>query len=252
MIQPPQFKRITFTRPGVVEYASMDEPLIISKPTEVIVRNLYSLVSAGTELACLSGAEWWFPLPNIPGYAAVGEVVARGTAVTKVVLGDVVLTHGPHAGYFKIDTTDRYTGTCIKLPAGLAPELAALARMASIAMTSLRVAHIELGDQVLVAGLGLVGNLAAQLAGLQGGTVIGIDLNEKRRALAQACGLAHTVDPARPDWKDVVRDITGRGASPPSSTPPAFPKSSRKPARWWPLVAKPCCWAPHGLPIKPT
>jgi threonine dehydrogenase-like Zn-dependent dehydrogenase len=210
MTPPTQIRRIAFTRPGEVECASVDVPLTISKPTEVIIKNLYSLVSVGTELACLSGGEWWFSLPNTPGYAAVGKVVAQGSAVTKVVPGDVVLTHGPHAGFFKIDTTDRYTGTCIRLPAGLAPELAPLTRMASIAITSLRVASIELGDYVLVAGLGLVGNLAAQLAALQGGNVIGIDVSGKRRALAQACGIAHTVDSSRPDWKAAVRAITGK------------------------------------------
>jgi threonine dehydrogenase-like Zn-dependent dehydrogenase len=88
-------------------------------------------------------------------------------------------------------------------------DLAPLTRMASIAITSLRVANIEVGDNVLVTGLGLVGNFAAQLAALQGARVIGVDLSAKRRACAQACGLAHAVDAALPDWKSAVRQIAG-------------------------------------------
>jgi 2-desacetyl-2-hydroxyethyl bacteriochlorophyllide A dehydrogenase len=204
-----QIQRIAFVQAGQVRFETVESELTIEKPTELIVKNHYSLVSAGTELACLSGTEWWFPLPNTPGYAAVGEVVALGSAVTKFARGDRVFTHGPHAGYFKIDTTDRYTGTCLGLPPGLPMELAPLTRMASIAITSIRVADIEVGDNVLVTGLGLVGNLAAQFAALQGARVIGVDLSEKRRACAQVCGLAHAVDAARPDWKTVVRQLAG-------------------------------------------
>src|SRR5258708_1892373 len=205
-----EIKKITFAQPNRVQFDSVEEELTIVRPTEVVVKNHYSLVSAGTELACLSGAERWFPLPNTPGYAAVGEIVAHGSSITKVARGDMVLSHGPHAEYFKIDTTDRYTGTCIKLPPGLLPELAPLTRMASIAITSIRVSNVEIGDNVLVTGLGLVGNLAAQLVALQGGNVIGVDLSEKRIVCAQACGIAHTVNAKHSDWKAIVRQIAGR------------------------------------------
>ena len=56
-------------------------------------------------------------------------------------------------------------------------------------MTSLRISNIELGDYVGVLGLGTVGNLAGQLAGLQGGRVIGLDLNEGRIQRALDCGI---------------------------------------------------------------
>jgi len=209
MSPPLAFRQIVFSAPGAVSCAKTETLLNVAQPSEVIVRNRHSIISAGTELACLGGNEWWFKMPGTPGYAAVGEVVACGAAVTKVRPGDVVLTHGPHAEYFKIDTRDRYTGTCIKVPPGLDPRLAPVARLASISFAAIRVGHIELGDTVLVTGLGLIGNLAAQLAGCQGGTVIGIDLCARRRTVAEACGIAHTVDASTPDWKRTVREIAG-------------------------------------------
>jgi len=207
-------KKIVFTGPGAVEVQTVDASFAPVGPTEIVVKTSYSLVSAGTELACLAGIESWFPLPGTPGYIAVGEVREAGAAVARVRPGDVVLTQGPHAGWFKVDTTVPDRGLCLKLAAGLAPELAPLARIGSIAITALRVSRIELGDNVLVTGLGQVGNLAAQLATLQGARVIGVDLRARRRTGAADCGIASTVDAAAPDWKDQVRRLAGsRGIS---------------------------------------
>lgn len=210
MTAPRTTRRIRFTAPGVVECGLTSEPLAAPSPHEVVVRNRHSLVSTGTELACLGGAEPWFPLPNTPGYSAVGEVLAVGSAVAGISAGDVVLTHGPHAEVFRINTTDRYTGLCLRLPDGIPPHLAPLVRMASISLAAIRVSRIELGDNVMVAGLGLVGNLAAQLASLQGGRVIGLDVSEKRRVLAQSCGITSVVDSGRAGWKEAVRAVAGR------------------------------------------
>jgi 2-desacetyl-2-hydroxyethyl bacteriochlorophyllide A dehydrogenase len=204
-----KFRKITFSAPGKVDLESVDTALKIESPSEVIVKNRFSLVSAGTELACLSGTEPWFQLPRTPGYAAVGEVVERGEAVTRLAPGDLVFTHGPHAEYFKVDTTDRFTGICLRLPEKVRPDLALFARMASIAFTSIRVSRIEVGDYVLVIGLGLVGNLAAQLAALQGGKVIAVDLSPNRRSCANACGIAPTIDSGDPNWTEEVRRIAG-------------------------------------------
>ena len=203
------FRKITFSAPGKVTLESVDQVLKIESPSDVIVKNHFSLVSAGTELACLSGTEPWFQLPRTPGYAAVGEVVEKGEAVTRIAPGDLVFTHGPHAEYFRINTTDRFTGTCLRLPENIRPDLALFTRMASIAFASIRVSQIEVGDHVLVIGLGLVGNLAAQLAALQGAKVIGVDLSSKRRSCANACGVATTIDSSDPNWKEDVRRIAG-------------------------------------------
>lgn len=205
----PSSRRIEFTAPGEVRCVSASAALELVQPTEIIIRNRHSLISAGTELACLSGTEWWFQLPGTPGYAAVGDVLACGASVKKVAPGDMVLTHGPHAEYYKIDTTDRYTGTCLKLPAGLDPRNAPMARLASISFAAIRMATIELGDNVLVAGLGLIGNLAAQLASAQGAVVIAVDLSAKRRAIAARCGIAHTIDSGDPGWKATAQHLAG-------------------------------------------
>jgi threonine dehydrogenase-like Zn-dependent dehydrogenase len=105
-----------------------------------------------------------------------------------------VYSYGPHSQYFKINTTDRWHGLCVKLPEGIDPVLASFAHMAGIAATAIRTSSIELGDDVLVTGMGAIGNLAAQLARLQGANVIGADINEKRIWVANQCGIEQTIN----------------------------------------------------------
>src|SRR5579859_6582091 len=185
-------KRVVFTNPGQLEIQQSDFELTAQNPHEVVIKTHFSLISAGTELACLSGSESWFKFPSTPGYTSVGEVVAVGQAVTQVAVGDLVYTWGGHSAYNRIDL-DKPASLCLKVPEGISEELVPFTRMATIAMTSIRISAIELGDFVAVVGLGLVGNLTVQLAELQGASVIGIDLSERRLARASECGAFSTL-----------------------------------------------------------
>ena len=71
------------------------------------------------------------------------------------------------------------------------------------------VSSIEAGDFVAVAGLGPVGNLAAQLAQIQGGRVIGVDMRAGRIGVARKCGIEQTIDASREDAAEHIRELTG-------------------------------------------
>ncbi len=201
-------RKIVFTKPGKVELISENFNEKINNPDEVICKNQYSLVSPGTELACLSGIESWFKLPGTPGYIAVGEVLKKGENIAHVNIGDKVYTYGQHAEYYKINTKAFDTGMCIRVPESLLLNLVPFTRIGTIAMASLRVSNIQLGDYVAVTGLGLVGNLAAQLAQLQGGKVIGIDINSSRINIAEKCGIKNIVNSSNPGWKEDIKKLT--------------------------------------------
>ena len=204
---------VLFTAPDRIEVSQLDDDFERLRAHDVLVRTDYSLISAATELACLSGTQVWFPFPATPGYAAVGEVVDVGSEITAVAPGDKVHYWGGHKQFTVIDTA-RPQQICLKLPKGLPLPLAPFTRMAIIAMTALRVSNIELGDYVGVVGLGTVGNLAAQLARLQGGRVIGLDLNSGRLELARDCGIPHALPINPPTVKDDVGAITeGQGVT---------------------------------------
>ena len=199
---------VMFTGPEQVEVWQLEEDIGPLGAHDIFVRTLYSLVSAATELACLAGGQAWFPFPATPGYAAVGEVVDVGASVTAVSPGDKVFYWGGHKQYNVIDSSHPRQ-ICLKAPDGIPLPLAPFTRMITVAMTALRISTIELGDFVGVVGLGSVGNFAAQLAGLQGGRVIGLDLSAGRVKLAQSCGVPNALVIDRATIAARVDELTG-------------------------------------------
>jgi 2-desacetyl-2-hydroxyethyl bacteriochlorophyllide A dehydrogenase len=175
---------------------------------EIVVRTQYSHLSAGTELACIAGIEDWFKIPGTPGYTSIAKVESKGSDVNHVEVGDFVYTFGTHSELFKLEYGDRWHGVCVKLPNGINLEHAAFTHMATIAMTAIRNSKIELGDFVLVTGLGAIGNLASQLAQLQGATVIATDIDDHRIALAQQSGIRYAINSKKEDLHKKIEEIT--------------------------------------------
>ena len=178
--------RIAFTATNTV--ATLRDGEIPALPADGLrIRNQWTAISPGTELACLAGLESaWFHFPSVPGYCAAGVIEAVGAQVQGWAVGEQVLHYGGHRLW---QTAVPGRDFVARIPAGMAMEQAPFARMATIAMTSLRQSAIQLGDDVAVTGLGLVGNLAAQLAALQGAQVVAFDIAPARVAVARACGL---------------------------------------------------------------
>jgi 2-desacetyl-2-hydroxyethyl bacteriochlorophyllide A dehydrogenase len=204
-------RKILVSKPWELEFVKDSFVETIEGLHDVIIKNLYSHISTGTELACISGKESWFQIPGTPGYTSVGRIEQKGESVAHNI-GDIVYTMGPHSERFKIDSTDRWHGICVPVPDAVPPDIAAFTHMAGIAMTSLRVSHIELGDTVLVTGLGVIGNLAAQLAQLQGANVIAVDRIDARLDAATRCGIATLVNAEKQDVKSEVEKLTnGKG-----------------------------------------
>ena len=165
------------------------------EPHGVVARAICSLVSPGTELAIYSGThigyslpEPPFPLmPHRPGYALVGEVAAVGSAVQGLAEGERVLIE---AGHGTLAVADTRTHAVVPVPAAVPSSRAPLARLAGIAFTALRLAPPQLGDRVVVLGLGLVGLFAGQLFRLGGARpVVGMDRLAARLKLAEVYGI---------------------------------------------------------------
>jgi threonine dehydrogenase-like Zn-dependent dehydrogenase len=180
---------------------------------EILLRTLYSFVSTGTERAKLTGLQK-IAYPWTAGNRAVCEVMAVGEAVTDVKPGDTVLTHTPHASHAMTEAFRVAVPSSVPLPQ------AAACALALVAMTALRVSPPELGDQVVVMGLGPVGMIAAQLYAAAGVETIGVDRDPGRIALAEALGIGRTVlagddvvaavrRHAGPDGARIVIEATG-------------------------------------------
>jgi threonine dehydrogenase-like Zn-dependent dehydrogenase len=99
------------------------------------------------------------------------------------------------------------------MPTGIEPMLGIFARIGSIALNGVHDGRVRVGETVAVVGLGVLGQIVAQLARLAGARVIGADLHAGRRALAGGLGTSETMDPADGRLAEQVRGLTdGRGA----------------------------------------
>lgn len=187
-------RRIVFTSPG---HAAVDVFEVPAEPLgawQVDVKTRVSLLSPGTELAFLDGrlgmtnaAPRTFPRTSV-GYANIGTVLAAGDQ-TSVHRGQRVFSMGNHASRVRIDVRKEL---CIPVPDRVDDESAAFARIAQVSMTTMRTTFARAGDCVAVVGLGLVGNVAAQVFRQSGMTVDAFDPVDSRRRVARDAGV-HSV-----------------------------------------------------------
>ncbi len=105
--------------------------------------------------------------------------------------GDRVVSNGPHAEVVSVPYN-----LCAKIPDEVTDEQAAFTVLGSIALQGIRLMHPQLGDKIVVYGLGLVGLLTIQMLQANGCEVMGIDVNNDRIKLAEKYGIM-TVNPAQ-------------------------------------------------------
>ena len=205
-----KIRELIVVEPGriAVQESELDEQL---QPHEALVEAEYSVVSAGTEGAGFTGLVKDMPFgdagqyPRSTGYGHLGQVLAVGEQVEMCRPGDRVLSFSRHASAVKADA-GRMVLPVSREAAG---EHLVFARMVGVSISALRSSSVQPGDTVVVIGMGLVGNFAAQLFQLAGAEVLAVDLADLRLEKARACGIEHTVNAASEDLEIAVADWTG-------------------------------------------
>lgn len=208
----------------------------------VLIRPVYSLISSGTETASIHQEGVLKEVADNPshirkvldvmkvngpvrtiaevrakfseyaviGYSGAGILVDKHATVPDLEIGQRVAYGGEGTGHAETVTTGR--NLVARIPDNVPFEHACFATLGSIALNAVRIANISLGDTVAVIGLGLVGQLVAQLVRAQGGVVIATDLRPDRVDLARQLG-AHHAFPGGGSLADAVNGVTnGRGA----------------------------------------
>ncbi len=175
---------------------------------QILVRNHYSLISAGTEGKTVSDARKGYlakarsrqkevrmvinmikqqglmatynivmnklEAPSALGYSTAGEVIAVADDVKDIQVGDRVACGGQGAHH--ADIVAVYRNLCVKLPPEVSYQQAAFTTVAAIAMQGIRQADVQAGGNCVVIGLGLIGQLTIQLLRAAGIKPIGIDI----------------------------------------------------------------------------
>jgi predicted dehydrogenase/threonine dehydrogenase-like Zn-dependent dehydrogenase len=193
----------------------------------VLVRNHFSLISAGTERSTVSTAQASLlgkarQRPDLVkqvfdsfrkeglsetlkrvrtklevlkelGYSSAGTVLASMDTQGRLKPGDRVACGGggyaSHAGVVAVPQN-----LLVKVPDTVGLDSAAFTTLGAVAMQGVRQANPRLGEYVCVIGLGLLGQLTAQILRANGCQVFGVDTSAAMTALAAktSCHVART------------------------------------------------------------
>jgi polar amino acid transport system substrate-binding protein len=142
------------------------------------------------------------------GYSAAGVVVE--SACDEFAPGDRVACAGAgYASHAEVIAVPR--NLAVKIPEGVSYEEAAFTTLGAIALQGVRQSKVNLGETVLVIGLGLLGQLTVQLLKAAGCRVIGLDINERQFELAREFG-ADKLAVSGPESLGAIESFTrGRG-----------------------------------------
>jgi predicted dehydrogenase/threonine dehydrogenase-like Zn-dependent dehydrogenase len=207
------------SRSGAIKIKSVPAPSL--KRGMVLVRNRYSLISAGTERTkvelgkkSLLGKAMARPdlvklvlkqvkeqglletanrvlnklsTDSAMGYSSAGVVVEVADDVSEFCVGDrVACAGGGYASHAELVVVPK--NLVAKVPEGVSLSEAAYTTLGAIALQGVRQAAPTLGESIAVIGLGLLGQLLVQLLKANGCRVIGIDINPDSVALAKVHG----------------------------------------------------------------
>ncbi|MCA9988344.1 MAG: zinc-binding alcohol dehydrogenase [Anaerolineales bacterium] len=218
-------RKLLFT--GVRQVQTLPLELPSPAPDQLLVAVSHSAISPGTEMlvyrgelptdlsldaniAALAGGPQY---PLAYGYAAVGQVIASGAALSDDWVGRLVFAFQPHASHFLARPAE-----VIPVPAGIAPEDAVFLPNMETAVSFLMDGRPIIGEQVLVLGQGVVGLLTALLlAQIPLASLITVDnfaaRRERSAALTGARALAPAELAAEAPHFDLTYELSGSPAA---------------------------------------
>ena len=220
----------------------LDVPVPTCKPGGVLVRTVYSVISAGTEMMKISESkksllgkararpdqvkkvldavrqqgvlatfqkvmnrlDSYTPL----GYSLAGVIVEVGAGVEGLRVGQAVACAGNqyalHAEYNWVPEP-----MCIPIPDGVALDQAAFTTIGAIAMQGLRQADVRLGESACVIGLGLLGQILVRL--LRGRVFVSWESTSFPNAAGwrKPRGASTCAVPGSPDFARFLREVAG-------------------------------------------
>ncbi len=229
---------------GIVISEEVPSPKVLAG--SVLIKTLYSCISAGTEMNSVqnSGIPLYKKALQQPenvkkvfesiknkgvtkviqkikgeinsgkpiGYSLSGIVVEVGKGVENIAIGDHVTASGAglanHAEYVTVPVN-----LVTKISPDMNLEEASTVTLGAIALQGIRRADLRLGEFAVVFGTGIIGLLSIQMLVNAGIRVAAIDLNDKRLELAKGFGAELTLNPENVDIINEVNNWSnGHGA----------------------------------------
>ncbi len=229
---------------GAIRLENVNQPAL--KPGGVLVRSVYSVISAGTEGMKVKEGKMSYlekararpdqvkkvvqsvqqqglvatyekvmnKLDSLTplGYSLSGIVTAVGSGAEEFVLGQRVACAGAgYANHGEVNFVPK--NLVVSVPDNVSLEHAAFATIGAIAMQGFRQGEVQLGETACVIGLGLIGQILVQVLHAAGVNVIGVDLSAERCQLAVEMGAVAAGTPDDPSLRSQIDRLTfGAGA----------------------------------------
>ena len=198
---------IQFVAKGQMEFVEIGESPDPG-PTQVLIKTLYSGITNGTERHALMGDfGYGGGYPGRHGYQHVGVVEKAGSLVREFTEGDMVFFghYVGHRGWNIVDVSTPGVHLCLKLPSDVDHESCALLGVTGVGMRHVRRVRIYPAQNVLVVGLGPIGQGAAQSAKAFGAYLTVLDINQKRLDVAKELGANRCINASDNAYMDQLK-----------------------------------------------
>lgn len=213
-------KAVVLSARGTVNVEEVPPPQVSAG--RVLIRNEYSVLSAGTERSTVENAQetllakaWSRPQESkellksiyelgprrtyqmvadrvsgvtMLGYSSAGVVLDVGEGVDDELPGILVAAGGQgYASHAEIVSVPK--NLCAPVPPGVPSRSAAFATIGAVALHGIHRAQVEPGSRVAVVGLGLLGQLSVRILDRYGYDVVGIDRDPRMLELTREAGI---------------------------------------------------------------
>ena len=194
---------------GKGEVVAVREKIPTLKEGEVLIRVHASLISPGTEMSSVAKLRQE-PDPNRKtapfGYANAGEIMEINGPARDLKVGMRVAAMGTN-GAFHTNYACVPVNMIVPIPDNVSYEQAAYACLGATALQAVRRTEPQLGEYGLVLGLGIVGNLAAQLYQLSGSRVFAWEGLSNRVRIARRCRIGNIAVLKKDDVVEKAREF---------------------------------------------
>lgn len=195
---------------SAIEIVEVDIPELSAN--EILIQNKYAGINAGFDTLSCRGE---IPYVNLTppfdlGVEAVGEIVAVGSDVKDLKIGDAVATTVRGGGYREYQVLDAKLAVKIR---EVSPEILTLMPTGVSALVALeKVGEMQSNEVVLVtAAAGGTGHIAVQLAKLAGNHVIGICGSDAKVKLLQELGCDRIINYRQENLNTVLKEEYPQG-----------------------------------------
>jgi predicted dehydrogenase/threonine dehydrogenase-like Zn-dependent dehydrogenase len=167
------------------------------------VRQVFEKITSDGLLPTIQSVRQRLDEPLPLGYCNVGRVVEIGNGVYGYAIGDRVASNGFHAEYVSVPVN-----LATKIPDSISDEEASFTVVGAVALQGIRLCNPLFGETIVVIGLGLIGQITAQLLQANGCLVVGIDPDENKLKMASDKGIITLNPEAGADQIDFVNRFT--------------------------------------------